>query len=170
MNKNILTILLILILSSCGRYWYKPYGRLFKYQPKGSPGFELGWLHGCESGLSTQFGGAIFLSFYAWKKDPDISKTSHTSEDLVKIRERYKDEKIYHINWNNPAEVQKNFSDYKTVFWQSHIFCRHAALGTLQMADMEPPLVGQERYNPSAHSLGNIYKIDGKGDSRYTYW
>jgi len=39
-------------------------------------------------------------------------------------------------------------------------------LGILQTADMSPPLPGQERYNPMGHSLGNIWKMNGKGDTR----
>jgi hypothetical protein len=171
MIKKTLLIFLILFLSSCGRYWYKPYGRLFKNAPTdGSPGLELGWIHGCESGLGTQFGGAVYQTFYTWKKDPDIVKSSKTAEDVRRIRERYKDERIAKINWDDADEVRKNFSDYNSIFWSSHIFCRHAVLGQLQMSGMEPPLVDRERYDPSAHSLGNIYKIDGKGDSRYSYW
>ncbi|MFT6331879.1 MAG: hypothetical protein ACJAW3_000199 [Lentimonas sp.] len=170
-RKIILSLLIILTLSSCGRYWYKPYGKIFKFLPKeGSPGFKLGWLHGCESGLSTQFGGAIFLSFYQWKKDPDIAKSRKSLADISRIRERYKDEKIAKINWNNPREVKKNFSDYNTIFWSAHIFCRHSALGQLEMSGMRPPIVGDVRYDPGAHSIGNIYKIDGKGDARYSYW
>jgi hypothetical protein len=171
MKKNFLVILLIFILTSCSRFWYKPYGRIFNYMPEGgSPGFELGWAHGCESGLATQFGGAVYLSFYQWRKDPDIAKSRKSPEDIARIRERYKDEKIANINWNNPVEVNQNFKDYNTIFWSSHIFCRHSALGTLEMSGMTPPLVGQQRYDPAAHSLGNIYKIDGKGDARYSYW
>jgi hypothetical protein len=171
MLKKIFLILLILSISSCSLYWYKPYGRLFKQLPKGgSPGFELGWLHGCESGLGSQFGGAIYMTFYTWKKDPDIAKSIKTPEDLARIRERYKNEKIANIDWNNPIEVNKNFSDYNTIFWGAHIFCRHAVLGELQMAGMDPSLPGSERYDPAKHSLGNIYKIDGKGDARLSYW
>jgi hypothetical protein len=169
--KKILILITILILSSCGRYWYKPYGKIFKQMPKGgSPGFELGWIHGCESGLATQFGGAIYMSFYSWKKDVDIIKTTKTSQDITRIKNKYKKEKLANINWNNPVEVQKNFDDYKAIFWAAHIFCRHGILGELQMAGMDPSLPGEERYNPAKHSLGNIYKIDGKGDARLSYW
>ena len=171
MLKQLLAILIILTLSSCSRYWYKPYGKIFNKMPKGgTPGFELGWTHGCESGLATQFGGAIYMSFYHWKKDVDILKTNKTPEDIERIRKRYKKEKLANIDWNNPAEVQKNFNDYATIFWGAHIFCRHGALGELQMADMEPPLSGFGRYNPGKHSLGNVYKIDSKGDARLSYW
>ena len=69
-------ILLFLTLNSCSPYWYKPMGFIFNHVPKeGSPGFRLGWMHGCESGLGTQFGGAIYQSFYSWKRDPDIASS-----------------------------------------------------------------------------------------------
>ncbi len=178
MLKKILLILLILSLSSCGRYWYKPYGRIFKQAPKdGTPGLELGWLHGCESGFSTQFGAAIYMSFYSWKRDPDIIRANPTPEDIARIRERYANERIAKIDWNNPIEVKKNFNDYNTIFWGAHIFCRHIVVGQLQMSGMEPTVPGGQsttipgsRYDPGAHSLGNILKIDGKGDSRLSYW
>ncbi len=171
MLKKIFILFAILTLSSCSRYWYKPYGRIFNEAPKnGTAGFQLGWLHGCESGLATQFGGAIYQSFYSWKKDADIAKASPTPEDLERVRRRYEDEKIAKIDWNNPVEVKKNFSDYNTIFWGAHIFCRHTVIGQLQMAGMPPPLQGETRYNPSAHSLGNIYKIDGRGDARLQNW
>ena len=171
MFKKLLILLIILSLSSCGRYWYKPYGRLFNTMPKGgTPGFELGWIHGCESGMATQFGGSIFMSFYSWKKDPDIIKAKQSPEDITRIRKRYMNEKLANIDWDNPAEVHKNFSDYNNIFWATHIFCRHSVLGNLQMADMAPPLPGDQRYDPSAHSLGNIYKIDGKGKSTWSHW
>jgi len=171
MFKKIFLILLILSLSSCSRYWYKPYGRIFKQLPKGgSPGFELGWLHGCESGLGSQFGGAFYMTFYTWKKDPDIASSDRSPQTIGRIREKYKNEKIANINWNNPVEVERNFRNYNTIFWGAHIFCRHTALGELEMAGMDPPLPGAERYEPAKHSLGNIYKIDGKGDARLSYW
>ncbi len=177
MLKKIFILLIILSSSSCSRYWYKPYGRIFNYLPKGgTPGFELGWLHGCESGLGSQFGGAAYMTFYTWKKDPTIAKATKTPEDIALIRKTYRKEKIAKINWNNPLEVEKNFSDYNTIFWGAHTFCRHAVLGQLQMAGMNlggsggPPLAGDVRYDPAAHSLGNIYKIDGKGDARLSYW
>ena len=78
---------------------------------------------------------------------------------------RYKEE-LKDINWDDIEEVKKNFSDYNTIFWRSHIFCRHSILGTLQSADMEPPLPSQQRYNPAAHHIGSVWKIDGKGDTR----
>ncbi|MFT6106351.1 MAG: hypothetical protein ACJA0S_000394 [Rickettsiales bacterium] len=171
MIKKMLLIFLMISLVSCGRYWYKPYGRLFKYAPKdGTPGLELGWMHGCESGLGTQFGGSVYQSFYSWKKDPDIVKASKSPDDIRRIRERYRGERIAKINWDDQKEVRKNFNDYNAIFWGAHIFCRHSVLGQLQMSGMTPPLVDEPRYDPSAHSLGNIYKIDGKGDARYSYW
>ncbi|MES2677616.1 MAG: hypothetical protein V4612_04815 [Pseudomonadota bacterium] len=171
MFRKIFLLLLILSVSSCGRYWYKPYGRIFNYLPEGgTPGFELGWLHGCESGVGSQFGGAIYMTFYTWRKDPDIVKAVKSPEDLARIRARYSNEKLANINWNNPLEVNKNFSDYNTIFWPAHAFCRHAVVGQLQMAGMTPPIAGDVRYDPAAHSLGSIYKIDGKGDARLTYW
>jgi hypothetical protein len=166
MYKKIFTLTLILFLTNCSvPNWYKPQGYiLFRQLPKGgTPGFNLGWIHGCESGLGSQFGGAFFLTWYTWKKDPDISSSN---PDILTIKSRYKKE-LKKINWDNPAEVKKNFSDYNSIFWAAHIFCRHAVLGNLQSAGMEPALPGNERYDPAAHSLGNIWKIDGKGDTRY---
>ena len=171
MLKKIFIISLLLLSSSCGRYWYKPYGRIFNYVPtNGTAGLELGWLHGCESGLGSQFGGAVYMTFYTWKKDPDIAKAVKTPEDIERIRARYRNEKIAKIDWNNPIEVNKNFSDYNAIFWSAHIFCRHAVLGQLQMAGMEPTIAGGDRYNPVNGAIGNIYKIDGKGDARLSYW
>ena len=65
-------------------------GFIFRHAPKeGSPGFRLGWMHGCESGLGTQFGGAIYQSFYSWKRDVDIASSN---PDYKKIKNRYKKE------------------------------------------------------------------------------
>jgi hypothetical protein len=131
--------------------------------PKGgSPGFELGWIHGCQSGLGSQFGGAVYMTFYTWSRDPDITSVN---PNIPKIRERYKKE-LKDVNWDNPEEVKKNFSDYNTVFWRAHIFCRHSVLGTLQSAGMSPSLPSRTRYDPGAHHIGSIWKIDGKGDTR----
>ena len=77
----------------------------------GSPGFKLGWIHGCESGLGSQFGGAFFMSFYSWKRDPDIASVD---PNITRIRARYKKE-LKDVNWDNPAEVKKNLSDYNSV-------------------------------------------------------
>lgn len=165
MIRNFIALLLLLSLSSCVANWWKPQGyRIFRQMPKGgSPGYELGWIHGCESGLGTQFGGALYMTFYSWKRDVDIISST---PDIPKIRSRYKKE-LRKVDWNNPADIKKNFSDYKKVFWAAHIFCRHSALGALQSADMAPPNPGETRYDPTAHHLGSIYKIDGKGDTRY---
>lgn len=123
--------------------------------PKGgTPGFRLGWIHGCESGLGSQFGGAIYMTFYTWKRDPDIASVD---PNIPKIRARYKKE-LRDVNWDNPAEIKKNFSDYNTIFWGAHAFCRHSVLGVLYTADMEPPVPGQDRYVIGAHSIGNVFK------------
>lgn len=161
----------LLLVTSCGPYWYKPNGKVFKNAPTtGTPGFRLGWMHGCESGFSSQFGGAMYMSFYQWKKDPDISSPISSPESIARIREKYGKKELAKVNWNNPAEVQKNFSDYRYIFWGAHIYCRHSALGTLQAADMNPPLPSEERYNPAKADIGNVYRIDGKGDTRWGYW
>lgn len=171
---NLIILTILLFVSSCSvRNWYKPMGyRIFKQMPKGgSPGFELGWIHGCESGLATQFGGAIYMSFYKWKKDPDIVASNRTPEQIKRIKRRYKKE-LKNINWEDSLSINKNFSDYNRIFWLAHIFCRHAALGGLQMSGMTPPLPGQTRYDPGAHSIGNVYKINATGDTRLGtgYW
>jgi hypothetical protein len=161
--KIILCFLFSLILTSCSKYWYKPMGWVFNHVPKeGSPGFKLGWLHGCESGLGTQFGGAIYQSFYTWKRDPDIASAN---PDYNVIRKRYKKE-LRGVNWRDIKDIKKNLSDYNTIFWGGHYFCRQVIIGTLQTADMAPPVADEERYNPMAHSLGNIFKMTGKGDTR----
>ena len=165
MKKNIFVIFLITTFTiSCAPNWYKPMGQtLFSQMPKGgSPGYNLGWIHGCQSGLGSQFAGAFYMSFYSWSKDSDIASSN---PNIAKIKTRYKKE-LKDVNWNDPADVKRNFSDYNTIFWGSHIFCRHSALGILQTAAMNPVLPGQERYDPMGHSLGNIWKINGKGDTR----
>ena len=161
--RKIFLIFLILGLCSCYRNWYKPMGKVFKDVPKGgTPGFRLGWIHGCESGLGTQFGGAIYQSFYTWSRDPDIASSK---PDIEKIRKRYKKE-LKGVNWNNPAEVKKNFSDYNIIFWGGHAYCRQMVVGILIASDMKPPLPDEERYDPMAHSLGSIWKMTGRGDTR----
>jgi hypothetical protein len=161
--KIILCFLISLALSSCSKYWYKPMGWVFNHVPKeGSPGFKLGWLHGCESGLGTQFGGAIYQSFYTWKRDPEIASAN---PDYNLIRKRYQKE-LKKVNWRDIQDIKKNFSDYNTIFWGAHSFCRQVIIGTLQTADMAPPVADEERFNPMAHSLGNIFKMTGKGDTR----
>ena len=140
--------------------------------PKGgSPGFNLGWKHGCESGLGTQFGGAIYMTFYTWHKDVDIIKSVKTPQDIDRIRRRYPNE-LASVNWNDPADAEKNFQHYKKIFWQAHSFCRQSVLGELQNAAMNPPIPGDDRYTFSNGAIGNIYKIDGRGDARWGngYW
>jgi hypothetical protein len=162
--KKLLTIFLIFSLTNCVPNWYKPMGyRVFRKMPKeGSPGFKLGWIHGCESGLGTQFGGSFFMSFYSWHRDPDIVAAF---PDIPKIRARYKKE-LKGIDWNNKKEVKKNFDDYNAIFWGAHYFCRQTVLGSLQSASMNPTLPGEERYDPGAHSVGNVWKLNGRGDTR----
>jgi hypothetical protein len=159
-----LSLFLFFTLAACAPNWYKPMGQmLFSYMPKdGSPGFKLGWIHGCQSGLGSQFAGAFYMTFYTWSRDPDITSSN---PNIQVIRERYKKE-LKDINWDNPAEVKKNFSDYNTIFWGAHSFCRHSALGILQTARMAPTLPGDERFDPGAHNLGSIWRITGKGDTR----
>jgi hypothetical protein len=163
---NLLIIIFLLTLSACGPYWYKPYGRIFKDMPQGgTPGFQLGWKHGCESGMATQFGGAFYQSFYTWKKDPDIMSSN---PNITAIKERY--QQGLPINWNNPAEVGKNFSDYKKVHPAAYAYCKHTVLGMLQSANLDPSLAGGDRWDPSTSNLENIYLIDVKGDMRSAAW
>lgn len=164
MIKKIFIFLLIFSVSGCTPNWYKPMGyRLFKNLPKrASPGFKLGWIHGCQSGLATQFAGAFYMTFYKWSRDVDITSSN---PDIGKIRKRYKSE-LKGINWNDPKDVNKNFSDYNTIFWTAHYFCRQMAHGTMQASNMTPPLPGEERYDPGAHNLGSIWRINGRGDTR----
>lgn len=137
--------------------------RLFHQMPKGgSPGYNLGWIHGCQSGAGSQFGGAMYMSFYTWSRDPDITSTK---PNISVIRERYKSE-LRGINWNDPEDVKRNFADYNMVFWDAHYFCRQTILGSLQAAKMHPKLPGEDRYDPEEHSIGNVWKINGKGDTR----
>ncbi len=161
--KKYFTIIIIFFTSSCYDNWYKPMGYIFSHMPKGgSPGFELGWKHGCESGLGSQFGGAFYMNFYTWKRDPDLIVSN---PDYQKIRKKYRKE-FKKINWNNKTEVKKNLSDYAGIFWGAHAFCRHSVLGMLNTAEMTPTLPGDERYSPGAHSIGNVWKMTGKGDTR----
>jgi len=163
--KVFLTILLFAITSCSTPNWWKPRGYLlFSMLPKGgSPGYNLGWTHGCQSGAGTQFGGGIYKTMYAWSRDPDISTSK---PDIEKIRRRYKKE-LKDVNWNDPADIKRNFADYNLVFWDAHFLCRQVILGTVQMADMDPTLPGDTRYNPAAHHIGSVYKINGKGDPRW---
>lgn len=162
--KSILIIYSIFFLTSCVHNWYKPQGYMtFKKMPKGgTPGFELGWIHGCESGLGTQFGGSIYQSFYTWHRDPDITSST---PNIPLIRERYKKE-LKKVNWDDPIEVKKNFSDYNSIFWGSHYFCRQMILGTVQSADMTAPVAGQTRWDLQKHSLGSVWKLNARGDTR----
>ena len=102
------------------------------------------------------------MTFYTWSRDIDIASSN---PNVTAIRERYKKE-LKNVNWSNPKEVKKNFSDYNTIFWGAHAFCRHSALGLLQSAEMDPPLPGEDRYDPGKHSLSNVWRIHSKGDTR----
>ena len=164
-------LLVTLLLTSCVPNWWKPMGyTMFKKMPKdGTPGFRLGWKHGCQSGLGNQFGGGIYMYFYTWSRDPDIS-SSHP--DINKIRKKYPE--LKGINWDNIEEVKKNFSDYNTVFWGAHIFCRHSVLGILQTTGssasgngLTAPLPGEERFDMGQHSIGRVWTMYGKGDTRW---
>lgn len=136
---------------------------MFRQKPKdGSPGYRLGWEHGCHSGLATQFAGSFFISFYYWKRDVDITSSN---PDYIKIRMRYKKE-LKDVNWNDKNDITRNFRDYNTIFWTAHNVCRQHALGTLQAAIMTPTLPGDERFDPGAHNLGSIWRINGRGDAR----
>ena len=159
--------MLITIFSSCVPYWYKPLGwRAFSRMPKeGSPGFRLGWLHGCESGLGTQFGGGIYQTFYTWNRDPDITSST---PDINTIRNRYKVE-LKDVNWDDIKDVKKNFSDYNSIFWGSHYFCRQFALGSMQASGANPTLPGDPRLDPASanfQSIGSVWKLNGRGDVR----
>ena len=167
MSRKIFLLLLLTLTSSCGPYWYKPHGSVFRQMPKGgSPGFNLGWKHGCESGLGTQFGGAFYMTFYTWHRDVDIVKANPTPNDIERVRLRYPDE-LRNINWSDQKDVEKNFRHYNTIFWQGHNFCRQSILGMLQNAAMNPPIPGDDRVDFTKGALGNIYKIDGRGDARW---
>lgn len=162
-KKKYLIIITLFFTSSCYYNWYKPMGYLFTHMPKGgTPGFELGWRHGCESGLGSQFAGALYMNFYTWHRDSDLVVSN---PDYNKIRKKYRKE-LGKVNWNNIQEVKKNLSDYNSIFWGAHAFCRHSVLGMLNTAEMDPALPGDERYNPAAHSIGNVWKMTGKGDTR----
>ncbi len=162
MRKKIFLIF-ILLLTSCQKNWYKPGGYLFSNMPKGgTPGFELGWTHGCQSGMGSQFGSAFFMTFYTWSRDPDITSSV---PDLEKIKNRYKKE-LGKVNWDDPKEVKKNLSDYNTIFWPAHAYCRHSTLGMLQTAGLTPDLASNPRWDPTQHSIGAVWKLTGKGDVR----
>ena len=113
---------------------------MFKKIPKNvSPGLRLGWIHGCESGLGTNFGGGIYMYFYTWSRDVDITSSN---PDIDKIRRRYKKE-LRDVNWNNPSDVAKNFGDYNGIFWNAYGFCKASVLGILQTAGLTPKLPTQ---------------------------
>src|SRR5690606_32792400 len=121
-----------------------------------------GWQHGCESGLASDFAGSFYMSFYSWKKDTDLV-TKHP--DFVKIREKYKDQ--WNINWNDENEIKKNLADYNKIFWDAHIYCRHAAVGNHQNADFggkyQPIMKGEMRYDPRKHSIMSPWTLRGRG-------
>ena len=166
-------LLSALLITACGPYWYKPYGRIFSHAPKdGNPGYRTGWIHGCESGLATQFGSAFMMSFYQWKKDPNLAIDK---PDMNLVYQTYKDK--WDINWNNEEEIKENIKHYRKVFWFAHAFCRHSIIGTYQTAAdaynataMNPPLPGEQRFVPGKHNLGNIYSIYGRGNSQLVFW
>ncbi len=165
---KIFFLCLAIILASCSvPNWYKPLGyRAFSRIPKGgTPGFNLGWNQGCESGLGTQFGGGIYQAFYTWNRDVDITSSN---PDINKIRNRYKKE-LKDVNWDNLAEVKKNFSDYNSIFWGAHYFCRQFALGGMQASGANPTLPGEARFDPASanfQSIGSVWKLNGRGDVR----
>jgi hypothetical protein len=163
MIRKFFIIVSLLLISSCYKNAFKPMGYLFSNMPKGgTPGFELGWIHGCQSGLGSQFANGFYMNFYTWSRDPDIASSEPNYE---RIKNRYKKE-LKNINWNNEAEVKKNFSDYNTIFWSAHSYCRHSVVGLLQSAGMTPKLPGQERYVPGEDNLSSVWKLTGKGDTR----
>ena len=172
MLKKLLIISAIFLLSSCYPYWYKPYGSIFKNLPKGgTPGFNLGWIHGCESGLGSDFGGNIFMTFYTWHKDVDIASFNLTPDSIERVRKRYPKE-LAGVNWNDSGDITKNFRDYNSIFWAGHSFCHNAIIGQLTDASMNPAIPGDERVQFDRMSIGNVYKIDGRGDARLGngYW
>ena len=139
---------------------------MFRKMPKGgTPGYNLGWIHGCQSGLGSQFGGEFMQFFYSWSRDPDITSSK---PNIALIKNRYKKE-LKDINWNDPADIKLNFEDYNLTFWNAHFFCRQTILGSLQMGglEMSPLLPGEHRHELGKHSVGNIWKLNGKGDARY---
>ncbi len=163
MYRNFFIIFALLLLSSCYKNWYKPMGFLFTNMPEGgTPGFNLGWTHGCQSGLGTQFTNGFYMNFYTWSRDPDITSSS---PNIEAIKNRYKKE-LKGVNWNDPANVKKNFSDYNTIFWSAHSYCRHSALGMLQTAGINPKIPGSERFVPGEDNIGSVWRMTGKGDVR----
>ncbi len=165
-------IIFVFLLSNCAGspYWYAPNGYLFKMMPKGgSPGYNLGWKHGCESGLGTQFAGALSMSFFTWHRDIDIVSSK---PNIPAVKERYKKE-LKDVNWSDPADVKRNFSDYNLVFFDAYNFCRQTALGSLRATTINPPLPGGTRYDPGGQNIADVWKLDGAYDSRIGntgYW
>ena len=164
--KKLSTIILIIFLTSCADNWYKPMGQvMFKEMPKGgSPGFELGWKHGCESGLGTAFANGFYMAFYTWHRDVDITSSK---PNLDVIRKRYKKE-LKKVNWKDSRDIDKNFNDYNTIFWSAHAFCRHSVVGIQQTAGTAPKLPGDSRYDPSdkGNTIGGVWNLNGRGDVR----
>lgn len=158
-------LLTALLLTSCSTpNWYKPYGyMMFKKLPKGgSPGFTLGWQHGCESGLATNFGGGIYMYFYSWKRDVDIVSSNPNYD---RVRKRYKKE-LAAVNWNDQADMSKNFSDYNTIFFNAYGFCKASVVGILQTAGLTPKLPNSERWVLGEEKVGSVWAIDLRGDTR----
>ena len=168
MKQKLLALTLIILLSSCYKNWYKPMGRIFRTMPKGgTPGYELGWIHGCESGLGTQFGGEVYKMFYGWKKDPDIVSSN---PNYNKIRLRYRSE-LKKVDWNNQKEVDKNISDYKKIFPIAYFYCRQSVLGILQSANMTPDLPGDNKLlQPFEHNAVNVFIITGNSGDTWQGW
>lgn len=102
------------------------------------------------------------MYFYTWSRDPDITSVN---PDINKIRRRYKKE-FAGVDWNNRDNINKNFGDYNTIFWNAHSFCHASILGVLQMAEMRPSLSGDERYDPGYEPIGKVWSLHGKGDTR----
>lgn len=173
MKKILIILTLLLFTPSCWPNWYKPFGRIFRQAPKdGTPGYRLGWIHGCQSGLATNFGANFTIFFYSWSKDPDLVVSS---PNIEKLRIKYAEE--LPINWDNPTEVKKNLNDYKKIFWLGHIFCRHSIVGTYQGAktihgtSFDPPIAGDPRLNLNKmHSIGNVWSFHGRGNFNLDYW
>ena len=162
----LLKLSLIIITTSCNDSWYKPGAHLLDNGPKtGSPGFLLGWRHGCESGISGSFTGNMFMYFWDYKRDPELMRKDLNTELL---KEKYAKE--LPINWNDSEEVKKMISDYKQPFWSAHAYCRHYGIQTLQMSDMAPANPKEARYVLGSHNVGSIWRLDARGDNRLTFW
>ena len=75
--------------------------------------------------------------------------------------------------------LQKNISDYKAVFWGAHAYCRHTIHQTKQAAGIAADQPGElnphSLFAPTIYSIGrdnvgSIWKIDGRGDTRFSLW